>query len=163
MDPDDTMAQLDLIDRKIVAELMRDATLPVAQIADRVGLSQTPCRKRSQKLEAAGVIEKRVALANPQALAVGLSVFVAIEAPDHSPDWRNAFAAAVETLPEIMEVWRMAGEMDYLLRVAVPGMAAYDLLYRRLTDAIPIRNITSHFAMERLRFTTAYLIDTKAW
>ena len=157
------MAQLDLIDRKIVAELMRDATLPVAQIADRVGLSQTPCWKRIQKLEASGVIEKRVALANPQELALGLTVFVAIEAPDHSPDWRDAFAAAVEKLPEIMEVWRMAGEMDYLLRVAVPDMAAYDLLYRRLTDAVPIRNITSHFAMERLRHTTAYPIDTKSW
>ena len=157
------MAQLDLIDRKIVAELMRDATLPVAQIADRVGLSQTPCWKRIQKLEASGVIEKRVALANPQELGLGLTVFVAIEAPDHSPDWRDAFAAAVEKLPEIMEVWRMAGEMDYLLRVAVPDMAAYDLLYRRLTDAVPIRNITSHFAMERLRHTTAYPIDTKSW
>ena len=157
------MAQLDLIDRKIVAELMRDATLPVAQIADRVGLSQTPCWKRIQKLEASGVIEKRVALANPQELGLGLTVFVAIEAPDHSPDWRDAFAAAVEKLPEIMEVWRMAGEMDYLLRVAVSDMAAYDLLYRRLTDAVPIRNITSHFAMERLRHTTAYPIDTKSW
>ena len=157
------MAQLDLIDRKIVAELMRDATLPVAQIADRVGLSQTPCWKRIQKLETSGVIEKRVALANPQELGLGLTVFVAIEAPDHGPDWRAAFAAAVEKLPEIMEVWRMAGEMDYLLRVAVSDMAAYDLLYRRLTDAVPIRNITSHFAMERLRHTTAYPIDTKSW
>ena len=157
------MSQLDLIDRKIVAELMRDATLPVAQIADRVGLSQTPCWKRIQKLEASGVIEKRVALANPQALGLGLTVFVAIEAPDHGPDWRDRFATEVAKLPEIMEVWRMAGEMDYLLRVSVPDMAAYDLLYRRLTDAVPIRNITSHFAMERLRFSTAYPIDTKSW
>ncbi|WP_444455373.1 Lrp/AsnC family transcriptional regulator [Rhodobacter capsulatus] len=157
------MSQLDLIDRKIVAELMRDATLPVAQIADRVGLSQTPCWKRIQKLEASGVIEKRVALANPQALGLGLTVFAAIEAPDHSPDWRETFATEVAKLPEIMEVWRMAGEMDYLLRVSVPDMAAYDLLYRRLTDAVPIRNITSHFAMERLRFSTAYPIDTKSW
>ncbi|MFD2174919.1 Lrp/AsnC family transcriptional regulator [Rhodobacter lacus] len=157
------MAELDLIDRKIVAELMRDATLPVAQIADRVGLSQTPCWKRIQKLETAGVIEKRVALANPQALGLGLTVFVAIEAPDHGADWRDTFATEVAKLTEIMEVWRMAGEMDYLLRVAVPDMAAYDLLYRRLTDAVPIRNITSHFAMERLRHTTAYPIDTKSW
>jgi len=157
------MSQLDLIDRKIVAELMRDATIPVAQIADRVGLSQTPCWKRIQKLEATGVIERRVALANPQALGVGLCVFVAIEAPDHSPEWRQAFTAAVETRPEVMEVWRMAGEMDYLLRVSVPDMAAYDLFYRSLTDAVPIRNITSHFAMERIRFSTAYPIDTTHW
>ena len=157
------MAELDLIDRKIVSELMRDATLPVAQIADRVGLSQTPCWKRIQKLEANGVIERRVALANPQALGVGLCVFVAIEAPDHGPEWRETFANAVAKLPEVMEVWRMAGEMDYLLRVAVSDMASYDLLYRRLTDAVPIRNITSHFAMERIRFSTAYPVDTTHW
>jgi Lrp/AsnC family transcriptional regulator len=157
------MTQLDLIDRKIVAELMRDATLPVAQIADRVGLSQTPCWKRIQKLEAAGVIERRVALANPQALGLGLCAFVAIEAPDHGPAWRAAFAEAVAQMPEIMEVWRMAGGMDYLLRVSVAEMAAYDAFYRRLTDAVPIRNLTSHFAMERIRFSTAYPVDTSHW
>ena len=156
------MTRLDLIDRKIVSELMRDATLPVAQIAGRVGLSQTPCWKRIQKLEASGVIEKRVALANPRALGLGLTAFVAIEAPDHGPAWRDIFGAEVAKLPEIMEVWRMAGEMDYLLRVSVPDMAAYDLLYRRLTDAVPIRNITSHFAMERLRFSTAYPIEAQS-
>ena len=157
------MTRLDLIDRKIVAQLMRDATLPVAQIADRVGLSQTPCWKRIQKLEATGVIERRVALANPQALGLGLTVFVAIAAPDHGPEWRASFCSAVEAIPEIMEVWRMAGEMDYLLRVAVSDMAAYDALYRRLTDAVSLRNITSHFAMERIRFSTAYPIDTTHW
>jgi Lrp/AsnC family transcriptional regulator len=155
------MADLDLIDRKIVAELMRDATLPIAQIADRAGLSQTPCWKRIQKLEAAGVLTARVALADPAKLGFGLTVFVGIEAPDHSPDWRDAFARAVDVIPEIMEVYRMAGELDYLLRVSVPDMAAFDSLYKRLTDAVPIKNVTSHFAMERMKFTTAYPIDTK--
>lgn len=155
------MSGLDLIDRKIVAALMQDATLPVAQIADKVGLSQTPCWKRIQKLEAAGVLTNRVALADPEKLGLGLAVFVGIEAPDHSTEWREAFAKVVTTLPQIMEVYRMAGQMDYLLRVAVPDMAAYDGLYKRLTDAIPIKNITSHFAMERMKFTTAYPIDTR--
>lgn len=155
------MDDLDLIDRKIVATLMRDATLPLAQIADRVGLSQTPCWKRIQKLEAAGVLTGRVALADPGKLGFGLTVFVGIEAPDHGPDWRDSFAAAVETLPEVMEVYRMAGTMDYLLRVAVQDMAAYDGFYRRLTDAVAIKNVTSHFAMERMKFTTAYPVDTK--
>jgi Lrp/AsnC family transcriptional regulator len=154
-------ADLDLIDRKIVAELMRDATLPVAQIADRVGLSQTPCWKRIQKLEAAGVLQRRVALADPAAIGFGLTVFVGIEAADHSAEWRDAFAAAATAIPEVMEVYRMAGELDYLLKVAVPDMAAYDALYKRLTDAVPIKNLTSHFAMERLKFTTAYPIDTR--
>lgn len=154
------MDDLDLIDRKIVAELMRDATLPVAQIADRVGLSQTPCWKRIQKLESTGVLTGRVALADPARLGFGLTVYVGIEAPDHSADWRAAFAKAVEAIPEIMEVYRMAGEMDYLLRVAVADMSAYDTLYKRLTDAVPIKNVTSHFAMERMKFTTAYPVDT---
>lgn len=155
------MTDLDLIDRKIVAELMEDATQPIARIADRAGLSQTPAWKRIQKLEATGVITARVALVDPAKLGFGLTVFVGIEAPDHSAEWRESFFAAVESIPEIMESWRMAGEMDYLLRVAVPDMAAYDALYKRLTDAVAIKNVTSHFAMERMKFTTAYPVDTK--
>ena len=154
------MTDLDLIDRKIVAELMRDATLPIAQIADKAGLSQTPCWKRIQKLEASGVLTRRVALADPTKLGFGLTVFVGIEAADHSTEWREAFAKATEAIPEIMEVYRMAGEVDYLLRVAVADMLAFDRLYKRLTDAVPIKNVTSHFAMERMKFTTAYPVDT---
>ena len=155
------MDDLDLIDRKIVAELMRDATLPVAVIADKVGLSQTPCWKRIQKLEANGVLTARVALGDPKRLGFGLTVFVGIEAPDHSAAWRDAFAKVTDSIPEIMGVYRMAGEMDYLLHTAVPDMAAYDGLYKRLTEAIAIKNVTSHFAMERMKFTTAYPVDTK--
>jgi Lrp/AsnC family transcriptional regulator len=154
------MQQLDLIDRKIVAELMRDATLPVAQIAEKVGLSQTPCWKRIQKLEAAGVLTSRVALADPDMLGFGLTVFVGIEAADHSADWREAFDQATSALPQVMEVYRMAGEMDYLLRVSVPDMAAYDALYKRLTDAVPLKNVRSHFAMERMKYSTAYPVNT---
>lgn len=155
--------ELDLIDRKIVATLMRDATLPVAQIADRVGLSQTPCWKRIQKLEANGVLTGRVALGNPGKLGFGLTVFVGIEAPDHSKEWRESFTRITQSMPEIMEVWRMAGDMDYLLRVAVADMAAFDLFYKRMTDAIAIKNVTSHFAMERMKYTTAYPVDTQNW
>lgn len=154
------MEPLDLIDRKIVAELMRDATLPVAQIADKVGLSQTPCWKRIQKLEASGILTGRVALADPSKLGFGLTVFMAIEAPDHTADWRAQFSKAVELLPHVMEVYRMAGETDYLLRVAVPDMAAFDALYKRLTEAVPIKNVTSHFSMERMKFSTAYPVNT---
>lgn len=155
------MDDLDLIDRKIVAELMRDATQPVAQIADRVGLSQTPCWKRIQKLEANGVLTGRVSLADPRRLGFGLTVFVGIEAPDHSAEWRELFGKVAAQIPEIMEVYRMAGEMDYLLRISVADMAAFDTLYKRLTDAVPIKNVTSHFAMERMKFTTAYPVDTR--
>lgn len=156
-----TAPALDLIDRKIVAELMQDATLPVAQIGEKVGLSQTPCWKRIQKLSETGILTARVALADPHKLGFGLTIFVGIEAPDHSAEWREGFVKAVAALPEIMEVYRMAGEMDYLLKISVADMVAFDALYKRLTDAVPIKNVTSHFAMERMKFTTAYPVDTR--
>ncbi|MDT8855428.1 Lrp/AsnC family transcriptional regulator [Paracoccaceae bacterium Fryx2] len=155
------MQDLDLIDRKIIAELMRDATLPVARIADKVGLSQTPCWNRIQKLEARGVITGRVALVDPARIGLGLTVYVGIEAPDHSAEWRTTFAGIVNALPEVLDVHRLAGGMDYLLRIAVRDMDAFDEFYRHLTDAIAIRNVTSHFAMERIKGTTAYPVDTR--
>jgi Lrp/AsnC family transcriptional regulator len=154
------MTRLDLIDRKIAAELMRDATLPLARIAEKAGLSQTPCWKRIQKLEANGVLTGRVALADPAKLGLGLTVFVGIEAPDHSAAWRETFVRAANSIPEIMEVYRMAGEVDYMLRAAVADMMAFDTIYKRLVDAVPVRNVTSHFVMERMKFTTAYPLDT---
>lgn len=152
---------MDLIDRKIVAELQRDATLSIAQIADRVGLSQTPCWKRIQKLEQTGVIIGRVALAAPEKLGLGLTVFVEIEALDHSAAWRETFAAVVAAMPEVMELHRMAGDVDYLMRVAVADMAAFDAFYKRLTDGVALKNVTSRFAMERIKSTTVYPLDTK--
>ena len=151
---------LDRIDRKILSELMQDATLPVAQLAERVGLSQTPCWKRVQKLEAANIITGRVALVDPALIGLGLSVFVEIEAADHSQEWREAFAAVVSGYPEITEAHRMAGEVDYLLKVVVPDMAAYDAVYLDLTQRLPCRNVTSKFSMERIKATTLLPIDT---
>ena len=153
---------LDRIDRRILNELMRDATLPVAQLADRVGLSQTPCWKRVQKLETAGIITGRVALVDPAAVGLGLTVFVEITAADHTPDWRAAFAALVAGCPEILEVHRMAGEVDYLLKVAVGNMAAYDAFYLDLTKRIPCRNVTSKFSMERIKSSNVLPLDLNA-
>lgn len=147
---------MDRTDRKILAILQEDASLSVAGIAARVNLSQTPCWRRIQRLERDGVIARRVALVDPDAIGLGLSVFVEIEAADHSPEWLTRFAEAVVALPEVMEVYRMAGDVDYLLRVAVGAMADYDDFYRRLIAAIPCKNVTSRFAMERVKFTTAY-------
>jgi Lrp/AsnC family transcriptional regulator len=113
---------LDRIDRKILHELMRDATTPVAQLAERVGLSQTPCWKRVQKLEAVGIITGRVALVDPARIGLGLTVFVEIEAPDHSREWRAEFRAAIAEFPQIVEIHRMAGDVDYLLKVAVADL-----------------------------------------
>lgn len=151
---------MDIIDRKILHELQRDATLPVAQLAERVGLSQTPCWKRLQRLEQTGVITGRVAIVAPEKLGLALTVFVEVEAADHSPEWRDKFFSIAEQSPEVMEIYRMAGDVDYLLRVVVTDMKAYDAFYRALTDRITLKNVTSHFAMERLKATTAYPVDT---
>ena len=151
---------LDRIDRKILFELMQDATMPVATLAERVGLSQTPCWKRVQKLEAAGIITRRVALVDPEKIGLGLTVFVEIEAADHTPDWRSAFAGLVADYAEIVEVHRMAGDVDYLLKVMVRDMAAFDEFYLEFTRQLPCRNVTSKFSMEVIRATTLLPIDT---
>jgi Lrp/AsnC family transcriptional regulator len=147
---------MDATDLKILAILQEDASLPVAEVAKRVNLSQTPCWRRIQKLEESGIIARRVALADPEKIGFGLSVFVEIETGDHSAAWLDRFAAAVLALPEVMEVYRMAGDVDYLLRIAVASMGDYDTFYRKLIAAVPLKNVTSRFAMERVKFTTAY-------
>ena len=153
------MRQLDRTDRKILAILQEDSSLAVAEVAARVGLSQTPCWRRIQRLHADGVIERTVSLVRPDAIGLGLTVFITIEAFDHSPDWLEQFTAVVSAMPEVMDVYRMAGDIDYLLRVAVTDMAAFDLFYRELIKAIPLKNVSSHFAMERVKSTTAYPLE----
>jgi Lrp/AsnC family transcriptional regulator, cysteine-sensing transcriptional activator len=147
---------MDRTDLKILAILQEDSSLPVAEVASRVNLSQTPCWRRIQKLEAQGVISRRVAILDPESIGLGISVFVEIETGDHSGDWLTRFAQSVQAMPEVMEVYRMAGDVDYLLRVAVGSMAEYDDFYRRLIAGVPLKNVTSRFAMERVKSTTAY-------
>ena len=145
---------MDAIDRRLLDLLQRDATLSIAEMAERVGLSQTPCWKRIQRLEARGVITRRVALLSPEALGLGLTVFVEIEAADHSTEWLARFAALVSEMPEVLEFYRMAGDVDHMLRVVVSDMQAYDAFYKRLIAAAPLKNVTSRFAMERIKSST---------
>jgi Lrp/AsnC family transcriptional regulator len=147
---------MDAIDRKILAILQENADQPVAEVASAVGLSPTPCWRRIQKLRAAGVIQRTVALVDPKAIGLDLDVVVGIEARDHSPEWLKQFTTTVAAMPEVMAIYRMAGDIDYLLRVAVRDMAHFDDFYRRLIEAVPLKNVTSHFAMERVKYTTAY-------
>jgi Lrp/AsnC family transcriptional regulator len=147
---------MDSTDLKILALLQEDASLSVADVAARVNLSQTPCWRRIQKLEEAGVIQKRVALVDPQSLGLDVTVFVEIQSPDHSKEWLDRFAEVLAEMPEVMEVYRMAGDVDYLLKITVANMAAYDDFYQRLIATIPLKNVTSRFAMERVKYTTAY-------
>ncbi|MBR0651286.1 Lrp/AsnC family transcriptional regulator [Roseomonas terrae] len=148
-DPDHT-------DRAILRLIQRDAALSLADIAKEVGLTPTPCWKRIRKMEQEGVITGRVVLLDPEKVGLGVSVFVAIETGDHSAPWIESFATTVAKMPEIVECWRLGGDVDYLLRVVVPDMQAFDTFYRRLTAQVPaLRKVTSRFAMERVKSTTA--------
>jgi Lrp/AsnC family transcriptional regulator len=149
---------MDRVDKKILRILQADANVPIAAVAEQVGLSQTPCWKRIRRLEETGVIEKRVAIVNPEKIGLGITVFVSIQAPDHSQEWLARFAESVTAMPEVMDFYRMAGDVDYMLRVVVPDMQTYDAFYKRLIGAVSLRNVTSRFAMERIKSETAYAI-----
>jgi Lrp/AsnC family transcriptional regulator len=146
--------RLDAIDRKILTVLQEDASLSVAEIGDRVGLSSTPCWKRIQRLEADGVILRRVALVDQNKIGLGISVFVSVESGDHSDAWLKKFAEAVSAMPEVMEFYRMAGDVDYMLRVVVSDMQSYDIFYKKLIAAVALKNVTSRFAMEKIKSVT---------
>jgi len=142
---------LDRVDREILRLLAADASLSLADIAAKVGLTATPCWKRIRRMEQAGVILSRVAMIDPAKVGLPVAVFVEVEAADHSAAWLRRFAEVVANMPEIVDAWRMSGDVDYLLHVVVPDIAAYDEFYRRLIAGVPLRNVTSRFSMERLK------------
>ena len=131
---------MDRIDRKILDLLQQNGTLSVADVGHRVGLSQTPCWKRIQRLEAEGVIQRRVALLDPEKLGLSLTVFVCIEVGDHTQEAIDQFTDAIATMNEVVEFHRMAGDVDYILRVVVSDVKAYDLFYKRLIGIVPLKN-----------------------
>ncbi len=143
--------ELDATDRRILRLLTRDASLSLADIAREVGLTQTPCWKRIRRMEQAGVITGRVAVLDAGRVGLPVSVFVALETHDHSAEWLGRFAAVVAEMPEIVQAWRMSGDMDYLLHVVLPDLPAYDAFYQKLIGAVPLRNVTSRFALERMK------------
>ena len=146
---------MDATDHSILDLLQHDATRAVSDIAEQVHLSTTACWKRIQKLEENGVIRKRVALLDATKLRVGVTVFVAIKTNQHNTEWFTRFSAAVTSIPEVVEFYRMSGDVDYLLRVVVPDIAGYDGVYKRLIREIDLSDVSSSFAMEQLKFTTA--------
>jgi Lrp/AsnC family transcriptional regulator len=154
-----TRNRIDATDRAILSCLQEDAAMPLAQIASRVGLSSTPCWRRVQKLEEAGVIRKRVALLDGAQLNVGVTVFVSVKTSEHNSEWLDSFAAAVAEFPEVVEFYRMSGDIDYLLRVVVPDIAAYDGFYKRLIEKVRLADVSSSFAMEQIKYTTALPLD----
>jgi len=149
-------SQLDSIDWAILRELQADASLPVHEVGERVGLSHNACWRRIRRLEDSGVIARRVALVDPEKLGLATTVFVAIRTNRHDPAWLDAFRRGVETIEEIVECHRMAGDVDYLLKLAVRDIAHYDRIYRKLIAAVPdLADVSSSFSMERLKATTA--------
>lgn len=146
---------LDAIDKRILAIVQVDASLAIGEIAHRVGLSQTPCWKRLQRLEQTGYIKRRIALLDQGKLGLGVTVFVSIEVGEHSAEMQAKFATDVVAMKEVMDFYRMAGDVDYMLRVVVPDTASFDGFYKRLTALAPLKSVKSRFALEGLKAETA--------
>jgi len=150
---------MDAIDKKILTCLQNDASLAISEISERVNLSQTPCWRRIQNMEKAGIIKKRVALLARDKINVGVTVFVSLKTRHHNREWLEKFARAVEDLPEVVEFYRMSGDVDYLLKVVVPDIAAYDAVYKRLIEKIDLDDVSSTFAMEEIKCETSLPLD----
>jgi Lrp/AsnC family transcriptional regulator len=150
---------MDKIDLQILDCLQNDATVSVSEIAKQVGLSTSPCWNRIQRLEAAGVITGRVALLNAKALNVGVTCFVSIRTNQHSAAWFENFSKSVSSFPEVVEFYRLSGDVDYLLRVVVPDIASYDAFYKRLIDHVDLTDVSSSFAMEEIKYTTTLPLE----
>lgn len=150
---------MDNIDRKILALLQENSNISNQEIAERVGLSSTPCWRRIQKLEEAGYIMRRVAILDRAKLNVGVDVFVAVRSKEHTWEWYKKFSQAVENFPEVVEFYRMSGDIDYLMRVVVPDIAAFDAFYKRLIQKVDLSDVSSSFSMEQIKYTTSLPLD----
>ena len=158
----ETAAALDRIDRQIVMHMQRDASSSAQQIAESVGLSPNACWRRIRRLEQAGVIRARVALVDPAKLGKPLVVFVRLRTTEHNEAWLERFARCVREVPEVVEVYRMSGEVDYLMKVVAADVAEYDAIYQRLIRTIDLHDVSSNFAMEQIKFSTVVPIDIGA-
>jgi len=154
-------AEIDTIDRRILAELQREGTLSVDQLSERVSLSRNACWRRMRRLEDDGVITGRVALVDADKLGLGLSVFILIRTSNHDPDWLAKFRGAVTSFPEITGVYRMSGDLDYVLRARVADVKAYDRLYQRLIAKVPLSDVSASFVMEEIKETTVVPVELR--
>ncbi len=151
--------KLDTIDKSILGILQRNAETPLADIAEAVNLSSTPCWRRIQRLRDQGFITRQVALVDAARINLGVTVFVTVRTNQHNQTWFERFRDAVRDLPEVVEIYRMSGDVDYLMKVVVPDIAAYDRVYQRLIRAVDLSDVSSSFAMEEIRNTTALPLD----
>lgn len=146
---------LDRLDSRILEALQKDAGQAIADLADTVGLSANACWRRVKRLEELGVIRGRVALLDPVKLGLGVTVFVAVRTNEHNDAWLQQFANAVDAIPEVVEFYRMSGDVDYLLKIVVADIAHYDRVYKRLIKSVKLSDVSSSFAMEQMKYTTA--------
>lgn len=146
---------MDDMDRKILRLLQEDSSISVSDIARHVGLSASPCWKRINRMQSEGLIKRQVAVLDADKLGYGLTVFVSIKTGEHSADWLKTFAESVHAMPEVLEFHRMAGEVDYMLKVVVPDMKSFDLFYKKLVELTALSEVTSRFSMETIKETTA--------
>jgi Lrp/AsnC family transcriptional regulator len=153
------MVDIDRLDVKILSELQEDASLTNAELAERVGLSANACWRRTRRLEERGIIRKQVALLSQDALGLGVTVFVAIRTDQHNEEWLKMFSDGVKSLPEVVEFYRMSGDTDYLLKVVVRDIADYDRVYKKLVGVTSLHDVSSSFAMERIKSTTALPLE----
>lgn len=145
----------DSYDRRILACLQEDADISLAELAEKVNLTKNPCWRRIQKLQQSGIIRRKIALLDADKLNLGVTVFVNIRTNQHSAEWLSKFAEVVDSIPEIVEFYRMSGDVDYTLKVVVPSIEDYDAVYRKMIERVDIYNVSSYFAMEKLKNTTA--------
>ena len=150
---------LDEMDRKLLALMQRDATLTVAELSERVGLSTTPCWKRIKRLEEEGYIGRKVAILDRAKIGLPVTVFVSIRTNQHDERWLNDFAAAVSRMPEVVELYRMSGEVDYLMKVIASDIDGYDRFYKRLIKSVKLTDVSSTFAMEQIKYSTELPLD----
>ena len=146
---------MDSIDRRLLSLLQDDASMPLQDIAVRVGLSVNPCWRRIKRMESEGIIRARVAVLDPEKVELHVTVFVGIKVREHTSDWVKRFAAAVRSIAEIAECHRMGGDVDYLLKVVVADIAAYDGVYKQLISKVPgLADVSALFSMEQIKYTT---------
>jgi Lrp/AsnC family transcriptional regulator len=146
---------VDKLDRRILDLLQHDGTLTAAAVADRVGLSKAPCWRRIKRLQDDGIIKHTVALLNARALNLGTTVFVTLKTASHNATWFEQFVSSVREIPEVTEIYRMSGDVDYLMRIVVPDIDAYDVVYKRLIATVAFLDVSASFALETIKYTTA--------
>ena len=146
---------MDKLDKKILEQLQKNGGLTAAELADRIGLSKAPCWRRIKRLEEDGVIKQTVALLDARSLNLGTTVFVTLKTGNHSEAWFDKFVKAVRDIPEVTEIHRMSGDVDYLMRIVVPDIDAYDQVYKRLIASVEFQDVSASFALETIKYTTA--------